>query len=331
MRATVAVVLACWVSVAGAALNPPSPSTTKASEPQQTNASNADGKGGDKTKEADKPPPALINVYASPVAQNTGSDQGGQGHEESAWKGVWEALIAIGTIVLAVLTGILAWFTKGLLNEARNQFPHFLRNVDAGAKAADSANTNATALMLAERAYVKMSHRSPGVIFLDAPTTEDGGRVMARIGFQIDNWGRTPARVERTYARILSVHPDEKPPSSPEYRQGTQEMYAGVFLVSAENFTNVIESPIPGGAYTKLKSGKFNLYVIGYVDYSDIFHKHHRAGYARKYEPEIDEKAMKAGLWDDRNNLVFVNFPGYNYDRERSQDGNDQRDEKPPT
>ena len=52
------------------------------------------------------------------------------------------------------------------------------------------------------------------------------------------------------------------------------------------------------------------LYLFGYVDYTDQFGQNHRAGYARRYDPNI-----KKG----QNNLVFVTEYGYNYDEPRTK------------
>lgn len=52
----------------------------------------------------------------------------------------------------------------------------------------------------------------------------------------------------------------------------------------------------------EIQVGTRNLYLIGYVD---VFGNSYRGGYARLYDPSIDEG----------NNLTFVTEPGYNYDR----------------
>jgi hypothetical protein len=38
-----------------------------------------------------------------------------------------------------------------------------------------------------------------------------------------------------------------------------------------------------------VKDRQSDLYLIGYVDYTDQFKKRHRAGYARIYRPAIDD------------------------------------------
>jgi len=64
------------------------------------------------------------------------------------------------------------------------------------------------------------------------------------------------------------------------------------------------------------------LFVIGYTDYIDAFHVRHRAGYARRFSPE----AQTIGL---PNNLVFVDFPGWNYDRIRQKNEGEDWGENP--
>jgi len=63
----------------------------------------------------------------------------------------------------------------------------------------------------------------------------------------------------------------------------------------------------------------------------DKFGKRHRAGYARLYQPSLDERRIY-GTEEDfnrRSNLIFVPLQaGYNYDRPRTEgEGNDWDEE----
>ena len=74
----------------------------------------------------------------------------------------------------------------------------------------------------------------------------------------------------------------------------------------------------------ELKMNK--LWLYGYVDYIDQFGQRHRAGWARLYEPDRDDRQYYPSDDDfaKRSNLVFVAEEGYNYDRERMpREGND--------
>jgi hypothetical protein len=49
----------------------------------------------------------------------------------SAWAFGWEALVAIGTLGLAIVTAGLAWSTRGLASETADEVKHSKRQVDA--------------------------------------------------------------------------------------------------------------------------------------------------------------------------------------------------------
>jgi hypothetical protein len=68
-----------------------------------------------------------------------------------------------------------------------------------------------------------------------------------------------------------------------------------------------------------VKDHQSDLYLIGYVDYTDQFKKRHRAGYARVYRPAVDDRGgyKTDAEFEARNNLAFVTQAGYNYDRLR--------------
>lgn len=55
--------------------------------------------------------------------------------------------------------------------------------------------------------------------------------------------------------------------------------------------------------------------------YIDVFRQHHRAGYARLYNPIVDD--------GQQNTLHFVIQKDYNYDRERDRSEGDDWGEPP--
>ena len=75
-------------------------------------------------------------------------------------------LEAAATAVTAVANGFIAHFTKTLWEISRSQLDHG-RQV--------------------ERAYVKMSHKAPGILF--------GSDWRVDISVDVKNFGRTPARI----------------------------------------------------------------------------------------------------------------------------------------
>ena len=89
----------------------------------------------------------------------------------------------------------------------------------------------------------------------------------------------------------------------------------GFFLVTQAHFFHTDSLPIPN-------EGEGNeLWLYGFVDYTDEFGQDHRGGYARVY---CD---TRAGRRDENNNLVFVGKAGWNYDCPRLQDGEDSNGE----
>jgi hypothetical protein len=91
------------------------------------------------------------------------------------------------------------------------------------------------------------------------------------------------------------------------------------FLVSDDEFFVSRFYQITPDEMSKVKSLQSDLYMIGYVDYTDQFDQDHRGGYARQYWPMIDSRRSykTEEEFAQRNNLTVVAKEGYNYDRVR--------------
>jgi hypothetical protein len=160
-----------------------------------------------------------------------------------------------------------------------------------------------------ERAYVDMSHAPPGVYCIDNYTmnptpgpVNPNGMVTVRI--QIRNHGATPANI---LAATVVAHIDTELPSDPPYTDDKD--WGAYFLMPNESFwvERMIHNPLDDDdRYRRIQDGTLTLWVLGYVDYTDVFGTTHRAGYARRFYPKATD-----------NNLVFETKPGYNYDNER--------------
>ncbi len=61
-----------------------------------------------------------------------------------------------------------------------------------------------------ERAYVKISHKEPGLVFTEA-------RTSVQVTVEVKNWGRTPAQVSEVLLKIQSLAAEESLPSPPDY------------------------------------------------------------------------------------------------------------------
>jgi hypothetical protein len=256
MRALIAIALACCLGVAGAASQPPAPSAYKASAPQQSHASEPDGKRGAKAGEAKQAPLVVLNVDASPVAKSSGGEQTSKGNEESPWKGVWDAMMALSTLALAGITGVLVYFTRGILVAAEEQFPHFKENVQAAKDAATAATaTVATMQQNAAkelRAYVGVSR----ALF----RRQSQGFLIAEV--DILNCGKTPAKIVRLelHYRIENLPCDT----------ASEEQKGGV-LMPGLVWRLAQAQPVRANVATAITEGAATAVVWGRIDYLDEF------------------------------------------------------------
>lgn len=160
----------------------------------------------------------------------------------------------------------------------------------------------------AERAYVNMSHKPPGLVCfkvglaIGPEPVPIGPNAMIGVEVQITNHGRTPANV---LAAVLTLHVGTELPNEPPYTDNPE--WGAFFLMPNEGHffvTPILSTPLTDEQFLSIQEGRLKMWALGYVDYTDIFEAHHRAGYARRYEPMRTD-----------NNLVFETKPGYNYDK----------------
>jgi len=163
-----------------------------------------------------------------------------------------------------------------------------------------------------ERAYVKMSHFSPGVSFV-----QNMGAPHAILAIRVRNFGHTPAHVTDVYVGSLITSAGEGLLHPPEYPSIEGREIGAAFLVADDEFIHRVDFGLTHADHTAVINGAADLYIIGYVDYRDKFGQIHRGAYARIYDPGIDEPpANVAGLeaFENRNNLTIVSEPRYNDD-----------------
>lgn len=175
-----------------------------------------------------------------------------------------------------------------------------------------------TATRTIEQAYVKISHKPPGLEF-------DKSSHASFITVQIKNFGRTPAEITDVLLTYKLMLPDQPLPSSPDYsRKGEQRSSPKAFLVPEEDFSYFevfLMNDVDIKTIADSSHKSFVLFLYGYVDYIDSFGRRRRAGYAREYCPSADDvKGLQSvPEYRNRNNLLFVSQPGYNYDRLRKR------------
>ena len=210
-------------------------------------------------------------------------------------------------VVTAIATIAIAWFTLSLRDVSREQGKISRTAVDL------SRNT--------ERAYVKMSHRAPGLEWGFWVKCDD-----CSVRIQVKNHGSTPADVTDVVVKCLVLRKSHKLPGTPNYRQRGARPALKAFLVKDDEFTYSTRFQLTTRKVAAVKKGNLILFIYGYADYIDRFGDRHRGGYARQYQPGLDIllDRMTAEERQKVNNLLFVTQRGYNYDRSRLPgEGND--------
>lgn len=237
--------------------------------------------------------PAVIVVGTIAVGLQTWQAIGSSAAEQNLQERATRAVRFLGRAVaawwptspdgwLAIFTGLLALFTLLLVWVGCLQ----RRTLDA------TLRSN----RVVERAYVDLSHEPPG-LELSAPSAPPAADVAVRV----KNHGNTPAEVTAVSLRLWINQAPLPADPEPLYAPPQPIRY---FLTTRDDFSFSQALPITTSELRQILAGT-PAYVLGYVEYRDIFRGRHRYGYARKYDRQ------RAG-----NNLIFVTEPGYNYDRE---------------
>lgn len=123
----------------------------------------------------------------------------------------------------------------------------------------------------------------------------------SRLSVEVRNHGSTPALVTDFFWKSLI---GDVLPESPIYDKGSGQ---SAFLVRDTAFNAGLSLEIEGTKLDLIRSGEQKLWIIGYVDYRDVFGSLHRSGYARVWNPIEPEGG---------GNLHYETKAGYNYDKE---------------
>lgn len=243
---------------------------------------------------------AALYILTSAATANDGK----QGTNEFWNVKATDIVIAAFTIVLAVVTAMLACYTARLWRATTD----LVR---------DSGDTARKEL----RAYVKMSHNPPGLTF-------ETSKGVFRVTVHVKNYGRTPARTTNALVKYGVLSSSEPLPDRPDYTKdkATHEGLMAFLVAGDEAFLSMAFSGVPSESLGAVALKTKKLWLYGYVDYIDQFGQRHRAGWARLYDPDRDDRQYYPSDEDfaRRSNLVFVTKEGYNYDRERIRgEGND--------
>ena len=286
--------LCCALTIVGvvfAASNPPSPTPAKAARQPQAKASEEQAKA-EPDKRATQEQPAVVELLKAPVikVETTDKTEKHRDYTDHEWWLVYlTAALAATTLGLAIYTAKLYRSTKKIAGDA------------------ETAASNSVALTRAtERAYIKMSHKLPGLRY------SEGHSVT--FGVEYRNWGRTPGTITGVSLAVRALSPELFPlPPAPEYETTPEHDIPQTFLVSNEPVFKSCTVKIGEDAVSAIQSRRATLLIVGYVDYRDQFGGKYRGGYARILN-----------LMSETDNLEFFTQRGYNYDRPRQQgEGND--------
>lgn len=324
-----------WLATAALAAQsqPPVPSGGQESQAQQQQGQTQTATAED-NRTVPQQPQVTITINNQPGTTepaNSPNDDGRDTDQEPAQESFWTTVDAIATSVAALFTFILAIIAIVGAIVAAKTLDKIKVQAKATEDAAIAAKTSADAVMLAERAYLSITHRPPGVnidenVVTKAGEESFGGWHDAELMFQIVNSGNTPARITDIVMGHFIDSPSKLP--SPPSGPGTGEH---LFLVKGDRVDDVRSFAIRGSDFKQLGT-TLRLWMLGYVDYIDVFNIRRRVGYARYYDPSKDAPILYTGPgavldkkeFEGRNNLPFVTEPGYNYDRKRKQgEGND--------
>ncbi len=168
------------------------------------------------------------------------------GYEESAWKWGWDAIAAIATAILAVVTGFLVSYTKKLWRS--------------------------TSELVRETANVELPFLIPELIRLEPDRFGDGTRPMVTYTFR--NHGKTPAIIRRFQDRLRLM---DHLPDSEEEIYGEEQLSArpGQYIACGPSHvpieqgqTNFLCRLDP--ADIPLIGQQVRFYLIGRIQYEDL-------------------------------------------------------------
>ena len=214
------------------------------------------------------------------------------------------------------LTEITNWLSPALTALATIAVGYFTwtlwQSNEAAGKLAERGQEH---FRVTERAYVKMSHFSPGIEFV-----QNMGAIHIITSIRVKNFGHTPAHVTDVYVGSLITAVGAGLPDIPEYPPIEGREIAAAFLVADDEFVHHVDFAPTHAETEAVQNGTADLYIIGYVDYRDKFGDRHRGAYARLYDSTVDWVPANMAAQEafaNRNNLTIVSDGKYNDDRFR--------------
>lgn len=210
---------------------------------------------------------------------------------------ITDPTMSLGDVINVVTGLIVAGFTGLLYKLAKRQDEHFQKR---------------------ERAYVTITPYVPGISF---------GDDSAHIAIRIQNAGSTPARIERYGIRIVLTD-GEAPVGPNDASISTTDV--DTLLVQGDAFNAQGQVALTREQRAAVGGPSKKVFLVGFVDYEDIFKRRHRRGFCRQYSADLDNtsrpeyRRVEGGSLDPekyrgRLNLTMPALPGYNFDTRRKK------------
>lgn len=262
-------------------------------------------------------PPASSTGTAGNMAGPAGTAQSNQHQDEPRWLGFPMGSWADFAMVLITAGGVL--YARRTLKQIGEQ----TRAANANAAA---ALASANAVKFGERAYVNIRHQATedqwdGFYMGFYPKVRDEeGLFPCTLDVKIVNSGGTPARVhggQVVAIRDLPNHPYVPPPSASAAR-GRRGYVNGFFLHAGQWYRQKLKFAITNDERLAMTEDNGQLWLVGFVDYSDQFDVRYRSRFCRRARLRRDGNDDKS-----KSNLsVDPTCEDYNDDYEIDQQGN---------
>lgn len=221
-----------------------------------------------------------------------------------AWFWQWvndndKALLVIFTFLLFVVTAYLVKYTRGLLIEARNQFPHFKANVQAALDSANAAKESAEAAKsqaIATDQELRRSHRAwvgPfGVPEIIKKLTFENSVARLTIKVSLKNVGNSPANgtflSSNIYISPTTTDPRTLIPPIDMVRAAKQSEDMGVLILPGD----IVDVNPECTSYIGRMSA-IRIWWIGHMGYRDEFQDLHITSFCYSFVTEDRERDIK--------------------------------------
>lgn len=265
--------------------------------------------------------PLTVKILPSETAK----DEAAQTEKHRKEKSVQDQELVDATIFLGKVTIALAFFTfllwvatYRLASETKKTAAQQAKDMQASLsiaqQSAHAALLTAQSMQFADRAYIKISHMPPGLIFNDSLADRLYANVRTgTVVIDVSNIGKTPARITAfVKTSFILLHNEPLPPLPPYEGGAIEQPEVRTTMYGTDAMTPSFRINLSADELTAIHTKTSRLYLLIYADYIDQFGIRHRAGYARRYDPQSP------------NNLLLVTQRDYNYDIQRQPNqGND--------